>query len=59
MKKVVYAMSDEIGMFLELVVLYENTIIKDDIETEDGTYECIYSDVHGEDSFFYIEKTEV
>lgn len=60
MKKIiVYAMSDESGIFEELITLNKNEIIQDEIETEDGTYicECI---LEGEnDSFFYLSKVEI
>jgi len=59
MKKIVYAMSDESGIFEELIVLNENNIIQDEIETEDGTYicECVLEGKN--DEFFYISKLEI
>ena len=59
MKKIVYAMSDESGIFEELIVLNENEIIQDEIETEDGTYICEYVLEGKNDEFFYISKLEI
>jgi len=58
--KIVYAMSDETGMFLELVILNEYNVIEDKFETEDGVRECVFDDgANGTDQFYYIDKVEI
>ena len=60
MSKVIYASSDSIGMFEELVVLEKHQIVSDDTENEDGVRICYYVDQGGyQEILYFIDKAEI
>lgn len=59
-RKIVYAVSDENGSFVELIVLKSSQIIDDSEGTEDGVEICKFREESGkEDEFYYIGKIEI